>query len=206
METKQESSVSLTNPEDVLTDTERVALIAYRKEGVQLRLSGDTQMKLFSLFLNGHPCSELQALNRQFSLGQILTARLEGNWDKRRQEHVEGLYANVLSRIQQSSVEAVGFVADQLAAVHKMYGEKARRYLQSGDPKDFDSFGADDIKNYKVLVETLQKLTGQEKASTEVNISGSVPKPERDITPERRPLTSTRAAEIVRLANLKKKG
>ncbi len=206
MEPEPEDKVLVVpSPEDVLNDRERVALIAYRKT-VQLRLSADTQMKMFTLFLNGHPCEEIQTLNKQFSLGQILTARIEGQWDKRRRDHVEALYANVLSRVQQSSVEAVGFIADQMAAIHKHFGDKAKKYLQSGNPADFDDFGVDGIRSYKTLVETWQKMTGQEKAANEVNISSSIQKAERDITPERRPLTASKAADIIRLANLKKGG
>ncbi len=199
-----EKVVVRSEPEDVLNDTERVALLAYRREP-QLRLSQDTQMRMFTLFLAGHSAAEIQSLNKQFSLGQILTARLEGNWDRRRREHIESLYANVLSRIQQTTVESVGFLADQMSAVHKNFGEKARKYLQSGDPKDFDDFGIDGIKNYKAAIEAWQKLTGQEKASTEVNVTNG-PRIERDITPERRPLTATKAADIIRLANIKRKG
>lgn len=189
--------------ESLLTDTERIALFAYRKQGVQLRLSADTQMRLFALFLNGHPASEIHTLNKQFSLGQILVARIEGDWDKRRKEHVEALYANVLSRVQQSSVEAVGFIADQMAAIHKHYGEKAKKYLQSGDPKDFDDFGVDGIRSYKTLVETWQKMTGQEKPATEVNVNQRI---ERDVTPQRQPLPAGQAQDIVRQALLKRKG
>lgn len=188
-------------PEDVLNDRERIALIAYRR-GPAMRLSAETQIKLYSLFLSGHSCSEIQELNKAFSLGQILVARMEGEWDRRRKEHLDSLFENVRSRVQQTTLESVSFIADQIAAVHKMHGDKAKKYLVSGDPKDFDDFGAGDIKGYKVLIEALQKITGTEKAGTEVNVINRI---EKDVSVQNKPLSSGQAAEIVRQANERKK-
>ncbi len=206
MGTEEDNKILAPSSEDILTETERIGLAAYRKQGSQMRLSADTQLRLYALFLAGHSCQEIQGLNKAFSLGQILTARLEGKWDQRRTEYLDSLFTTVRSRVQQATLESIGFITDQLAAVHKHYGEKAKRYLQSGDIKDFDGFGAEDIKGYKVLIESLQKITGTEKSPSEVNVTLPAGKGERDVNPEKRPMSSGQAAEIVRMANLLKKG
>jgi len=182
--------------EVILSEREKAALSAYKRQPGQVRLSADAQAKMFALFLHGHSCEEIRSTNKQYALGQILMARLEGKWDERRTEHIEALYDSVRSRVQQSTMEAIGFVADQMAAVHKMYGDRARKYIQSGDPSDFDSYGANDIKNYKVLIETLQKLTGQEQASTEVNVTNQI---EKEVVIQNQPFSATRAAELISL-------
>lgn len=162
----------------------------------QPRLSPDNQVRLYALFLKGESCDDIVRLNRGYSLGQICQARVENEWDKRRDEYLQDLFAGVRSILQQSTMESVRFISDQLAAVHKKFGESARRYVQSGDDKDFNTFGIDDIRSYKNAVETLQKITGQEKKPEKVEHNHRhevVP-----VAPVHRAMNSAEASQIIK--------
>lgn len=181
------------SPESRLSEREGAAYRAWTRLS-QPKLSPDTQAKFFALFLQGSTCEEITRLNRGFSLGQLVEARVEGEWDRRRDEYLEDLLGNVRGLVQQSHLEAVRFMVDQLAAVHKKWGDAARKYIQSGDEKDLKDFGIDGVKAYKTAVEVLQKLTGAENKPQEIRHyhTGEVA-----VASARRPLTSKEAAAIV---------
>jgi len=119
--------------------------------------------KMFGLFLQGRTCEEIRRLNQAITLGQIVAARIEGDWDRRRSEHLDRLLTETSLRVQQSTLETANFVCDLLAVADKEHGDKLRLYLQTGDKKDLGEFKIDSIFNLKQTIEVLQKLTGQER-------------------------------------------
>lgn len=165
----------------------------------QPRLSPDTQARFFALYLKGETLEEIVRLNRGFSLGQLAQARIEGDWDVRRDEYLQELFAGARSVVQQATMESIRFIADQLSAVHKRFGEAARRYIQTGDDKDYKAFGIDDIRSYKTAVEALQKITGQDKKVVEHHHD----RHEGPVVDVNRPLKPEEAANVVRLAAIK---
>jgi len=196
-DSKEITRQPLTLAEVRLTSRE---LLAYRtwKEMAQPRLSPDTQARFFALFLKGESIEEICRLNRGFSLGQVCFARVEGEWDEKRDMYLQDLLTSTRAIVQQTALESIRFVADVMAAAHKKHGEAARRYIQTGDEADLKGFAIDDLRAYKTAVETLQKLTGQEnKVQSEVTHHHRV---EAQIAPAHRPLNSKEASNIVKLA------
>jgi len=173
-------------------------LHAYRawKGMAQPKLSPDNQARFFALFLKGESVEEIVRLNRGYSLGQIVQARVDGDWDARRDAYLQDLLNNTRSIVQQTALESIKFVADVMAAAHKKHGEAARRYIQSGDEKELTGFAIEGLREYKTAVETLQKLTGQE-GKTRVEHSGVVTVDA--VAPVHRPLTAGEASNIIRL-------
>jgi hypothetical protein len=155
----QESA--LARAERVLTPRE---LEAYRRyiESSKPPLAPSTSASMFALFLQGHTCEEIAKLNPAFGLGIIVKARVDFDWDKQREEHLQHLLDNIRSVVQTTQLEAVQFVAEGLAVYRKMAGEKFQKYLQSGKIEDLGDFKDMSFKTYKDLLELLLKLTGQE--------------------------------------------
>jgi len=159
-------------------------------------LAPSLNAKLFQLFVNGKSCEEIRRLNLNLTLGQIVHARIEGDWDRRRTEHLEHLLTQTTARIQQVTVETADFVADLLAVANREHGDKLRRYLQSGDPNDLGDFKIDNIPQLKQAIEVLQKLTGQERQSA-IHLSGSVET--RPAQQQPGPPTSEQAGKVLQL-------
>jgi hypothetical protein len=118
---------------------------------------------LFNLFLLGKTCEEIRRLNQQLQLGQIVAARVEGRWDERREEHLDQLLNATTQRVQQTTLETADFVCDILAVANREHGDRLRRYLQTGDDTELGDFRVTSLTTLKVAIETLQKLTGQDK-------------------------------------------
>lgn len=151
----------------VLTPQE---LEAYRKyvEANKPPLAGSTSTQFFQVFLQGHTCEEIARLNPSFGLGIIVRARVDFDWDRQRDEHIQHLLDNIRSVVQTTQLEAVQFVAEGLAVYRKMAGSKFQKYLQSGKEEDLGDFKDMSFKTYKELLELLLKLTGQETTTKKV--------------------------------------
>lgn len=148
-----------------LTDRE---IAAYKwtlnevKKTPERRLSPQKGAELFALYLQGISCFELARLNKGISLGQIVYARVEQEWDRQRTIHINTLMAEVRTRVQQTHLEGVDFIATQLAVAHKLYGDKLKEYLQTGDESKLGGFSIHSFRTYKEAVEIMKLLTASE--------------------------------------------
>lgn len=172
----QEKAVSqLTVVEQRLTSRELAAYRFWSKSG-QPRLAPSLQEQLYTLFLQGKSVDDILRSNKGLSLAQITTARVEGEWDLRRDEYLSDLLDRSRSNLQQSTLEAVQFMTDILAVAHKKFGTAAKMYIQTGDESHLKGFQIDNIHQYKQIVEILQKLSGAEHQPKKVEerVSGDV--------------------------------
>lgn len=130
---------------------------------------------LFALFLQGSTVEEIQDLNPMYSLGEIVAARVHGDWDERREEHLSKLLDKVGKRVLQVTLESADFMADVIAVAALEHGEKLKRYIQTKNPAELGSFRVKNLKELKEAVEVLQKLTGQDKQSVSISkVQGEV--------------------------------
>ncbi len=204
MEIPPDAIEKVTNPEVYLTPREKTALaVTFKMRPEPARLSPTLEAQLFSLFLNGQDCVKIAQMNPGITLGQIVRARVESQWDLKRFEHVEALLKDARDRLQQTTLESVDFVAAQIAAAHKLYGEKVKRYLQTGNEKDLGGFSIHGWKAYNDAIELLKKLTGQD--GTKQKVSGEiVHKHEVTVPAANRALTTVEATSVIK-KNLAKK-
>jgi hypothetical protein len=154
---------------------------------------------LFALFLAGKDTGEIHRLNPALSLGQIVEARISGNWDARRDEYLDKLLTETATNVQRASLEAATFISDLLTVANKEHGDKLKRYLQTGNPKELGDFKIDNLTQLKVAIETLQKLTGADKKSV-VNVSGEVL--HRPVASVEEPATRTTPGESAAILKL----
>jgi hypothetical protein len=154
--------LSQADKEQLLTERE---LREYR---IYLRLNQppmapSTQAQFYNLFLQGNNCEEIQRLNPNgFSLGAIVRARMEGDWDLRRREYQRQLMDSARERVQQVTLETVDRLANELAASNKLINDRVKKFLQTGDPAELQGTSVGSIRHLKEAVEMLQKLTGQD--------------------------------------------
>lgn len=176
-----------------LTDRERTAY-EFLMAHPQPHLSPGTQLKLFTLFLQGVDCAEIARLNQGITLAQVVVARVEGHWDDLRQEHIESLLKEARLRLQQTALESADFVTMQIAAAHKQYGDAVKKYMQTGDTADLGGFSIHGWKSYREAQDLLKVITGTDKTQvqkvqgevkhTHVNETITVPAVNRAMTPE----------------------
>lgn len=129
----------------------------------QPALAPSLNAQLYTLFLNGRTTEEIRRINPAITLGQIVHARIEGDWDLRREEYLDRLLTETTGRVQQATLETADFVCDMLAVANKEHGDRLRKYLQTGNQDDLGDFKIDSIFNLKQTIEALQKLTGQDR-------------------------------------------
>ena len=179
---QNEENVNLTKVEDKLawlSESERYALEyfqkSYQKGGASTySIAPSVQAQLFGLYLNGRSLGEIRQLNHpSFSLGQIVDAAVQGDWYNQKLEYQSGLLQQARTRLEQIGCESVAFLADSLAAAHKLHGAALQKFLQTGNPADLGAFGVTSIRQYKEVAELILKMTGQDKTST-LNVKGEV--------------------------------
>jgi hypothetical protein len=178
---------------DALNDRE-VGAYKYFMASKKPSLAPALNARLFQLFLNGKGCEEIRRLNQSLGLGEIVAARIQGDWDRLRLDHQTRLLEETSLRVQQSTLETAEFVCDMLAVANREHGDKMRLYLQSGNPEDLGEFRIKSIQGLKFAIEALQKLTGQERTQT-INVKGKV---SHTTAPAAIDITSAKASQILK--------
>lgn len=173
-------------------------------------LSPARQAQLFELFLNGNSTETIANLNKM-PLGEVVRARIDFDWDQKKDEHVAYLLSSVRDRVRQIQLESITFSADLLAAAHKLHGERIRKFIQTGDEAELGDLKITNLKAYKDAVELLLKLTGQDKdasATTQIVVQGNGKQTVRvddSVEVKNGIWTAEEAAEVLKLIELKEK-
>lgn len=171
-------------------------------------MAESTQGGFYALFAQGMSCEEIQRLNPNgFSLGAIVRARLDNNWDDKLIQHQVSLAENARTRLQQIQLETVERLALELAASNKLVSDKVKKFIQTGDVAEIAGMGIGSQRHLKEAIEMLQKLTGQGEKKT---VSGVIEHKhsrtpmKADVTIEAegpRKLTSGQALDLLKLLN-----
>lgn len=159
------SSEIIKKPEEDLTVTEQEELQKWRRSPTFAPISTVIAVRMYQLYLLGHTCEEIVHANENhFTLGMVLDARIRHEWDRRREEYLDVLYAEAGTIVKQRQIEGAIFLGDMLAAAHAEYGPKLQKFIQTRDPNDLpDTFRVDSITKYKMVVDAIMKITGQDK-------------------------------------------
>ncbi len=148
------------------TEAENASYQEWLERKNRASISPALSIKFFELFLRGDSCDKIQSLNPGITLGQILEARVRDQWDRKREKYTEELYSGVADRFKQTVLESVEFTTDLLAAAHREHGQKLKKYIMSQDPADLGEVRITSFGAYAKVVDTLMKLTGQQKENT----------------------------------------
>lgn len=156
----------------LLPEDERKIYDSFKESG-KPGLGPTVSSAFFELYLNGSSCREIHKLNKAFDLGAIIDAKVRYQWDEERDKYTQELQHNAMKRLLQVQSESVQFIADSMAATHKKYGEKLRKYIQTGDESVLDGFDLGSITTYSKAIEALLKVTGQDQKK-KVQLEGTL--------------------------------
>lgn len=150
-----------------LTDTERNAYEKWKAKDLP-PLAGSRSAQFFEMFLQGSSCEMIHRVFPNMELGMIVDSRIRYDWDLKKAEYLASLFDTARSRVLQTQMEAVHFMADQLAAVHKLQGDKVKKFLSTGNPDDLGDAGfVMNAKQYKEIVGILKDLLALGKGDTQ---------------------------------------
>jgi hypothetical protein len=124
----------------------------------QPNLAPTKQAQLFELFLSGVEPLEIVSLNPGISLGQVTRVRIEGLWDKRRQDYRDSLLFKTQERLEQTLMECYSFVSLQLTVAHKLHAKKLQRYIQTGDEGELGGWTITGWRSYQDAIGILKQL------------------------------------------------
>lgn len=150
------------DPKDLyLTPDEQKALTEYQ-EARKPELAVETSMAFFQLFLNGYSVDEIHEMNKAFPVEAIHWARLKYGWDKRKDQYITEMHEKIVTKVTKAQLETTNLMTDLLTVTTKKYGDKLKRYLQTGNEKDLEGvMGVQSIAQLLKLMDGLQKITGQ---------------------------------------------
>lgn len=169
--------------EIVLSQTEKEALLSereLREYRIFMRLkqppmAQSTQLQLFQLFLQHNSCEMIHKLNPSgFSLGAIVRARIENDWDAHAQAHRNDLMARVRNKVAQVHMETLERLANELAASNKLASDAALKFIATGDPAELKGTSIGSVRHLRETIDLLQKLTGQDQSKKSVEIHHTV--------------------------------
>jgi len=95
---------------------------------------------MFELFLIGKSCEQIQRANPAFQLGQIVSARIQGEW---------------------AQAQTANLLADMLFVANKLNAAKLEKFLQTGDERHLGNLRIENVKSLKEVMELLLQTTGQ---------------------------------------------
>jgi hypothetical protein len=139
---------------------------------------------MMALYLEGYSCQDIARQNHPLTEVDVLFCRKKYNWDDQKERYLADLAARTRERLLKHKLEAIEFITNQLAVVHKSENEKMLKYMQTGKEEDKPETFITGSTSYKTLIEILQKITGEERttkqeiktqSSVNVNVTSSDP-------------------------------
>lgn len=145
-----------------LAPDEYTALKKYIESG-GFPIHTETAVKFFELFLNGYDCKEIHKLNAAFKVEMIYWAKVQYRWVEEREKYLVDLQLKIREKMIKTQLETSNFMADMLTAASRKYGNKIKKYLQTGEEDELGgALEIESIHQLVKLVEGLTKITGQD--------------------------------------------
>lgn len=129
-----------------------------RKHKTAGAVASPESMKLYEMYMVGCSFYEIHQQYPQYELPQIiLTAALNG-WSRDRDKMMGSLKDRVQAKVVKSVIEQVDFLTTMLSVSNAEHLKQMQEYIL--DPKNTNKpvLRIESIKEYKEIVETLQKL------------------------------------------------
>ena len=170
---------------------EAQAIAGWSERELQLLRRGETDgtrsisvtlaAQFFELFLEGYSCAEISRLNKGLSEADILVCRKRNKWDEEKDRYAYDLTKQVREKLLKQKLESLEFLTNQLAITHKEHKEKMLRFIQTGKEEDKPDNWVKSPATYKAILETIQKITGEDRVTTQKVTSESTVKVEGSI-------------------------
>lgn len=151
------------DPKKVYFDDREWALLSVVLEKGAKPISPTLAASMFNLFLENYPCTKIAEINKGFTESDVLYCRYRFNWDDQRNQYADTLQQQMLNKLKKIQFESLEFLTNTLSVLHKSERDKMLTYLQTGKPEDKPEMWIKSIAGYKSIIETIQKLTGEDK-------------------------------------------
>jgi hypothetical protein len=150
------------NPITIVGWTEQECKLLAEIEANGIRpISATLATQLFNLFKEGYNCADIAKQNKGLSEGDILYCRKKFDWDNKRDKYLFELQVQAQGKLMRQKFESMIHLTDMLSVIHKEQKDQVMKFLQTGDTEDFPKFQS--IKFYKDIIETLSKVTGEDR-------------------------------------------
>lgn len=150
----------------IFTVKERKALEEIEASGSR-PISQTLALQFFELFLEGYTCYDIAKQNPPFKEGEILFLRRKYKWDEAKDDYAYKLQVQIRDKLIKQKLESLEFLTNMMAVTHKDQKEKTLRYLQTGKEEDRPETWITGPTAYKSVLETIQKITGEDRISTQ---------------------------------------
>lgn len=157
-----ESSTSLMIPG--FTPKEMELLRDADENGAQ-SIAPSLAVQFFQLFLEGYTCAQIAAQNKSFKEKDILYCRRKYKWDEEKDIYVVSLNQQIRDKLMKQRLESIEFLTNMVAVTHKEHREATLKYLQTGKEEDKPDTWINGAKDYKSIIEIIEKVTGEDKVS-----------------------------------------
>src|ERR1700677_701043 len=151
------------NKKPYFTEEEWKALTEANDNTGTKGVSATLQGEMLNLYLEGYTCDKIAKLNKGYSEIDILMCRYKYNWDRAKNDYADNLQQQILQKLKKVQFESLEFLTNMLSVLHKDERQKMLTYLQTGKSEDKPEIWLSSISTYKSLIETIQKLTGEDK-------------------------------------------
>jgi hypothetical protein len=151
----------------VLNDNERFGLTTeeikmaekyLKKHKTAGALRDSDAMLLYELFMIGTSFKDMHLQYPQYPLEQIILTAALRKWPSDRNRMMSSLKERVSAKVVKSVVESVDFLTSMLSVATVENIEQMRRYIQDPENNPKPAMRIQSIKEYKDILETLQKL------------------------------------------------
>lgn len=115
-------------------------------------------MMLYELFMIGTSFKDMSLQYPQFDLAQIILTAALRKWPMDRDRMMSSLKDRVKAKVVKSVVESVDFLTSMLSVATAENIEQMRRYITDPINNPKPSLRIQSIKEYKEILESLQKL------------------------------------------------
>jgi hypothetical protein len=152
-----------------LTEDEAKQLAKYNESGRQgvSRLNVDALRTLYNV---GYSCQEIHNNFPEYPLGAILLARVQQNWDEKREEHRKQLEMEILKTVKNARMESVKLVADLINATQVSWKQQLMTYLANPEKEKIPEFLPKTLHQFTALANSLKDLT-----ETDKNVKNDTP-------------------------------
>lgn len=117
-----------------------------------------TYFKMYEMFLVGYSFHEIHMQYRNHEVGQIaLTAAIKG-WQADREKMTTSLAELVQAKVVRAVMEQVDMLTTMLSVTNAEHLQTMRNFIADPANNPAPQFKINDIKDYKTVAETLQKL------------------------------------------------
>lgn len=186
MEDSSNKEITVVNKiEDILipgwTKDESSLLLKGEEEGTR-PIAPSLSSQLLNLFLEGYSCAEIAKNNKPFSEMDILVCRKKYKWDDEKDKYAFDLAKQVREKLIKQKLESLEFLTNVLSVTHKKHKDQMIKYLQTGKEEDMPENWASSPTTYKSILETIQKITGEDRVSTQKITSEATVKVEGNVT------------------------